>query len=140
LQRRVISYQLSVISQDRMGDYEALKVWEKAHRITLEVYRVTRPFPPSETYGLTSQLRRSAASVPSNLAEGTGRNSQRELARFCRIALGSANELHYQLRLARDLGFLSPEEHRSLSDEVANLRRMLAKFIVTLGPPVPTDN
>jgi four helix bundle protein len=123
-----------------MGDYETLKVWEKAHRITLEVYRVTRPFPPSEMYGLTSQLRRSAASIPSNLAEGSGRNSQRELARFCRIALGSANELHYQLRLAKDLGLLPADDHRSLSAEVTDLRRMIAKFITTLGPPVPTDN
>ena len=123
-----------------MGDYESLKVWEKAHQITLEVYRVTRPFPSAEMYGLTSQLRRSAASIPSNLAEGAGRNSQRELGRFCRIALGAANELHYQLRLAKELGFLEDTDHRAISDAVTDLRRMLAKFIAALGPRIPTDN
>ena len=115
-----------------MGDYESLRVWQKAHRIAVEVYRISGSFPQAERYTLTSQIRRSAASVPSNLAEGAGRNSQRELARFCRIALGSANELHYQLRLARDLGFVSPEAHEPIARDVVDLRRMIATFITTL--------
>jgi four helix bundle protein len=83
-------------------------------------------------FGLTSQLRRAVVSIPSNLAEGTGRNTQKELAHFCRIALGSASEVEYQLLLARDLGFLDEEQHQNLADDVDRLKRMLASFIQTL--------
>lgn len=116
-----------------MGDYESLKVWQRAHQITLEVYQLSASFPAAERYALTSQVRRSAVSIPSNLAEGAGRNSQRELARFCRIALGSANELHYQMRLARDLRFLTAETHEPIARDIVDLRRMIARFITTLG-------
>jgi four helix bundle protein len=116
-----------------MGDYQSLKVWEKAHEITLRVYQITTCFPDAERYGLTSQLRRAASSIPANIAEGCGRNSDAELARFCRIALGSANELSYHLLLARDLGYLSQEDHFHSSDEVERLRRMLATFVRTLS-------
>jgi four helix bundle protein len=115
-----------------MGDYRSLKVWEKAHRLTLRVYEVTRAFPAAEQYGLTSQIRRAVASIPTNIAEGAGRNRQAELAQFCRIALGSANEVDYQLLLARDLGYLPPELHSDLSRDAAEVKRMLAAFITTL--------
>ena len=84
-------------------DFRDLKVWQKAHQLTLVVYRITASFPREELYGLTTQLRRSCSSVSANLAEGCGRNGDAELARFCSIALGSASELDYRLLLARDL-------------------------------------
>jgi four helix bundle protein len=89
-------------------DFHDLKVWQKAHELTLAVYRTTAGFPRQELYGLTSQLRRSCASIPANLAEGCGRNGDAELARFRSIAMGSASELEYHLLLARDLKLVKP--------------------------------
>jgi len=78
--------------------FRDLKVWEKAHQLTLQVYKATAPFPKEEMYGLTSQIRRAAASIPANIAEGCGRSSDAELGRFLQIAMGSASELEYHLR------------------------------------------
>jgi len=89
-----------------MRNYRDLQVWNKAHDLTLELYRVSRGFPREETYGLTSQLRRAAISIGANLAEGCGRRTSNELARFVRIAMGSASELDYHLLLCRDLGLM----------------------------------
>jgi four helix bundle protein len=97
-----------------MQDYRKLKVWRKAHELALAVYEVTARFPRVEIYGLTSQMRRAASSVPSNIVEGCGRGTNAELMRFLYIALGSANEIEYQLLFARDLGFLPPEAHDRL--------------------------
>lgn len=115
-----------------MKDYRELKVWEKAHEYALSVYKATRDFPKEELYGLTSQLRRSASSVPSNIAEGCGRNSDAELARFLEIAYGSASESDYQLLLAKDLGYLNVDSFKSLSVMVEEIRRMLNGFIQKL--------
>ncbi|MCC6791593.1 MAG: four helix bundle protein, partial [Thermomicrobiales bacterium] len=87
-------------------NFRELKVWEKAHRLTLATYQSTAIFPREETFGLTSQIRRAASSVPANIAEGCGRGGG-DLVRFCRIAAGSASELQYHLLLARDLGYLA---------------------------------
>jgi four helix bundle protein len=89
-----------------MKDFRELKVWEKSHRLALKVYNATTKFPKEELYGLTSQMRRSSVSVPTNIAEGCGRNRDSELNRFFEIAMGSASELEYLFLLARDLGFL----------------------------------
>ena len=89
-----------------MKDFHELKVWQKAHQLTLAVYRMTATFPREELYGLTTQLRRSCSSIPANLAEGCGRNGDAEFARFCCIAMGSASELEYHLLLARDLNLI----------------------------------
>ena len=118
-----------------MGDYRELRVWREAHELTLAVYRVSAAFPSAELYGLTSQLRRAAASVPANLAEGTGRRSDREMVRFSKIALGSANELEYHLLLARDLGLLQPAVHLRLAKRVQSVKSMLARLIETLRAP-----
>ena len=91
-----------------MKDFRKLKVWEKAHHLTLALYPVTASFPRDEVYGLASQIRRAASSIPSNIAEGCGREGDPELARFCIIARGSATELEYQLLLARDLKLIQP--------------------------------
>ncbi len=115
-----------------MQDYRNLKVWERAHRLTLEVYKATALFPKDELYGLTSQIRRSCASIPANIAEGCGRDGDAEFARFLRIAMGSASELDYHLLLARDLNFLSGTAYEQLESELIEVRRMLNSFIQKL--------
>jgi four helix bundle protein len=111
-----------------MGDLRELKVWRKAHELTLAVYQATGAFPREDLYGLTSQLRRAAASIPANLSEGCGRNGDRELARFCVIALGSANELQYHLLLAHDLKLLKAAPYKELALRTVELRRMLSSL------------
>ena len=88
-----------------MRDFRQIKVWAKAHQLTLEIYKTTAGFPREELYGVTSQLRRSAASIPANIAEGFGRGGSAELARFLQIGLGSAYEVEYHALLAMDLCF-----------------------------------
>ena len=87
-----------------MQDYRKLAVWQSSHELTLAVYRVTIRFPKDELFGLTSQMRRSSSSIPTNIAEGCGRATNADFTRFLHISLGSANELEYQLLLCRDLG------------------------------------
>jgi four helix bundle protein len=108
-----------------MKDFRQLKVWEKAHQLALAVYQATRDFPREEGYGETAQLRRAAASVAANLAEGCGRASDSELARFVSIAAGSASELKYHFLLARDLGWLSTESYAALEAGATEVMRML---------------
>ncbi|MBC6936599.1 MAG: four helix bundle protein [Chloroflexi bacterium] len=112
-----------------MGDFKKLAVWEKAHRLTLAVYRASGSFPKDELYGLMSQIRRAAASIPTNIAEGSGRGGDRELVRFLHIALGSANELEYQLLLAKDLGYLDAGIYQELEHQTLEIQRMLAGLI-----------
>jgi four helix bundle protein len=107
-----------------MRNYRDLQVWGKAHNLTVELYRISRDFPREEIYGLTSQLRRAAVSVGSNLAEGCGRRTSAELARFVKIALGSASELDYQLLLARDLGFMKEDDFTNSFVALTEVRKM----------------
>jgi four helix bundle protein len=111
-----------------MEDFKNLKVWTKAHDLTLVVYQKTRCFPKEEMYGLTSQMRRSAASVGANIAEGCGRRSDGEMRRFLQIARGSAGELEYHLLLAKDLRFLQEADFADLEARVLEIQRMLASF------------
>ncbi|MBM3130401.1 MAG: four helix bundle protein [Chloroflexi bacterium] len=115
-----------------MKDFRKLQVWEKAHRLTLDVYRATQSFPKVEVYGLTSQMRRAASSIPANIAEGCGRSGDAELARFSQIAMGSASELEYHLLLARDLEYLDQPNYERLANQVVEVKRMLTSFIQTL--------
>ena len=108
-----------------MKDFRDLKVWQRAHSITLAIYRCTRDFPCEETYGMTSQLRRCSASVAANIAEGCGRSGNPEFGRFLTVAMGSASELEYFLLLARDLHYLAPENYTRIANEVVEMRRML---------------
>ncbi len=112
-----------------MQDYRKLKVWERSHQFTLEVYRATALFPKTELYGLTSQIRRACGSIPANIAEGCGRNGIAELTHFLHIAMGSANELDYHLLLARDLEFLAHPTYEKLENELTEVRRMLNALI-----------
>jgi four helix bundle protein len=112
-----------------MRNYRDLQVWGKAHNLTLELYRVSRQFPREEVYGITSQLRRAAASIGANLAEGCGRRTSSELARFVRIAMGSASELDYHLLLSRDLGFMTDNDFTGTSATLNEVRKMLTSFL-----------
>jgi four helix bundle protein len=115
-----------------MRDFKELKVWQKAHQLVLAVYRDTTAFPVEERFGLTAHLRKTALSIPSNIAEGCGRETERELGRFLSIAAGSASELDYQLLLARDLGYLPTDAHLALTAQVSEVRRMLYRFLRSL--------
>jgi len=115
-----------------MQDFRALKVWQKSHESVLEIYRVSSEFPAAERYGLTSQLRRAAVSIPANIAEGSVRSSDTDFARFLHMALGSASEVDYYLILARDLKLIDTELHRILDDRLQEVKRMLAAFITSV--------
>jgi four helix bundle protein len=117
-----------------MGDFKRLEVWQAAHSLACEVYRSTGTFPKSEAYGLTAQLRRSAASIPANIAEGCGRNGDAEFGRFVRISLGSATELEYHLLLSRDIGLLDAATHSRLSAQASRIQGMLAGLKRALKP------
>jgi four helix bundle protein len=112
-----------------MQNYKELKVWEKAHSFTLNVYEVTKLFPKEELYSLTNQLRRSASSIPANIAEGCGKNSQQEFAHFLNIALGSANETEYFLILAKDLQYLDQNNFDQLFDNINEIKAMLISLV-----------
>ena len=115
-----------------MRDFKNLKVWQKSHQLTLAVYKVTATFPKEEMYGLTSQIRRSCASIPANIAEGCGRAGEIELARFLQIAMGSASELEYHLMLSHDLEILKTLDYNQLATDVSEVKRMLTSFILKL--------
>ena len=112
-----------------MQDYRQLKVWQKSHSLVLRIYSATATFPELERYGLTSQMRRAAASVPANIAEGCGRAGAAELRQFLYIAVGSATELEYFLLLARDLRFLTEKQQEALDASVREIKRMLTGLI-----------
>ena len=116
-----------------MKDFRRLKVWEKAHLLTLAVYKATARFPREELYGLTSQLRRCSASIGANIAEGCGKEGNRELYRFLQIASGSASELDYHLLLARDLNFLADPDYQNVIQQLLEFRRMLTALVRKVG-------
>jgi four helix bundle protein len=115
-----------------MQDFRELRVWQRAHRARLLVYRSTTSFPPTEAFGLTSQIRRSAASVGANIAEGCGRGSNADMRRFLQIAVGSACETLDHAILAHDLGMLDAERFSILEAELSAVRRMLIRLIECL--------
>jgi four helix bundle protein len=113
-------------------DFHDLHVWQKAHQLTLTVYRCTASFPRDELYGLTTQLRRSSSSIAANLAEGCGRNGDAEFARFCSIAMGSASELEYHLLLGKDLNLISVMDYTELVQQTGEVKRMLTGLLQKL--------
>ncbi|AIZ64468.1 30S ribosomal protein S23 [Hymenobacter sp. DG25B] len=121
-----------------MLDYRSLQIWQRSHQLTLVVYAQTKEFPREELFGLVSQMRRAASSIPTNIAEGCGRGSDAELVRFLTIAAGSASELDYQLLLASELGYLLPPHWQSAVDELTAIRKMLTQFIQTLKKRIGT--
>ena len=112
-----------------MQSFRTLRVWEKSHRLTLDIYASSKTFPRDEMYGLTSQMRRASASVGMNIAEGCCRKGNVELVRFLQIAMGSASELEYQLLLAHDLDYLQNPEYEKLTTQAVEVKRMLASLM-----------
>jgi four helix bundle protein len=112
-----------------MQNCKELKVWERAHHFTLRVYETTISFPKEELYGLTNQLRRAASSIPANIAEGCGKNSQSELAHFLNISLVSANETEHFLILSKDLKYLAENDFNLLFDRINEIKAMLISLI-----------
>lgn len=115
-----------------MKDFRTLKVWEKAHALTLAIYKSTEQFPKHELYSLTNQIRRAAVSIPANIAEGCGKDSDAELKRYFLIAMGSSSELEYLLLLACDLNYLPQDKYQSLQSDLVETRKMLNAFIQKL--------
>jgi S23 ribosomal protein. len=112
-----------------MQNYKDLKVWEKAHSFTLSVYEKTQSFPKEELYSLTNQLKRASSSIPANIAEGCGKNSNKDFAHFLNIALGSANEAEYFLLLSKDLKYLTEENYLNLFNIINEIKGMLIVLI-----------
>lgn len=112
-----------------MKNFKELLIWQRSHQLVLDVYLITKSYPKDELYGLTSQIRRSSTSIPTNIAEGCGRNSDAEMSRFLIIAQGSAAELEYQIILSKDLLYISTETFEKLSLELIEIRKMINTFI-----------
>jgi four helix bundle protein len=115
-----------------MQDFQDLRVWQKSHQVTLAVYEATRTYPREEIFGLTSQTRRAAGSIPANISEGCGRGSDPDFKRFLHVAMGSACELQYHLILGRDLKFLEQPLWQSLTERLIEVKRMLSGLIQTV--------
>jgi len=116
-----------------MQDYRKLRVWQKAHELTLKVYAVSAHLTTPPSWPLRDQLLRAAISIPSNIAEGAGRGTDKDFKRFLQHSLGSLNEVEYDLLLARDLGFVTAEEHPKLSARLEEVRRMLSGLMASLN-------
>src|SRR5690242_8773954 len=112
-----------------MGNYRDLRAWQKAHELTLTIYRLTGSFPKEELFGLTSQMRRAAVSIGANLAEGCGRRGDGDLRRFAQISRGSAKELEYLAQVSAELGLFSPADAEHIRTSTEELSRMLSKLI-----------
>lgn len=115
-----------------MQNFRDLKVWQKAHELTSQLYRLTKTFPKTELYGLTNQIRRSASSIPTNIAEGSVQGSDAQFARFLHVALGSAAELDYQIFLAHELEYLDAVKYQQLNSEIDQIKKMLTAFFQKL--------
>jgi len=115
-----------------LKNYKELKVWKKSYELCLEVYRITAKFPKEERYGLTSQIRRSVVSIPSNIAEGYGRKTTSDYVRMLYISYGSVCELEPQILLAGDLDLIENDELGTIKEDIAEIERMLKALIKSL--------
>ena len=123
-----------------MRDFRNFAVWHKAHALTLRVYGVSQEFPAEERYGLTSQIRRAAASVPTNIAESCGRGSWPDMRRFLLISFGSASETEYLILLTGDLGYISQKQGAELLQSVQEIKRMLGGLINKIDSKLPATS
>ncbi len=112
-----------------MQDFHKLQVWQRAHDLVLEAYKATNRLPEKRYPGLNAQLRRAASSIPTNIAEGCGHDTQREFARFLQISLASANELQYHLKLSHDLELLAGPEYAKLDARTEQVKQMLGALL-----------
>ncbi len=111
-----------------MQDFKKLDVWKRSYEFSKEIYGITSCFPDEEKFGLASQVRRAAVSIPINIAEGSGRNSRKDFANFIQIAIGSASEVECELLLSKDLNFIDDENFSGLCKEIIEIRKMLISF------------
>ena len=115
-----------------MKDFRTLNVWQKSHILAILVYQKTKNFPKEEMYGITSQLRRAIVSIPTNLAEGCGRGSDKDFAKFAQIAIGSASESEYLILLSNELGYLNKDDYNGIIERICEIKRMLSSLIKNL--------
>jgi len=111
-----------------MRNFKTLLFWKRSHSLTLRIYKLTREFPKTEIYGITSQIRRASSSVPTNIAEGCGRLSDKDFARFLTIATGSLLEVEYLILLSFELEYISKLDYNDLDKEVNELKKMMASY------------
>jgi len=111
-----------------MHNFKELKIWQKSRSLTKEIYFVTKNFPEDGRFGLTAQMRRCANSIPSNIAEGSGHESNREFRRFLNISISSAFELETQLILAFDLAFINETDYNKISKDIEEIQKMIYGF------------
>ena len=115
-----------------MQDFKKIKVWEKSHQLTLDIYRLTSSFPNTEMYGIVQQMRRAVYSIPANIAEGSCRKSDKDFSRYLHISLGSANELEYFVLLSKDLNYIDESKYQIFNDQINEIKKMLSSFIKKL--------
>ncbi len=118
--------------KNKITKFEDLKVWQIGHKLVLEIYKITGSFPKQEAYGLVSQLRKAASSVPANIVEGYYRNTTKEFIKFLFNARGSAGEVTYFLILVKDLNYISTSKYEELRDEYEQLLRSISALINSL--------
>ena len=111
-----------------MQDFHSLLIWQKGHELTLKVYEASKSFPKEEMFALTSQVRRAAYSIPTNIAEGCGRKTNADFSHFLQMSIGSSSELEYEILLAKDLNYISEDSYNQLSSDVVELRKMIIRF------------
>jgi four helix bundle protein len=111
-----------------MRDFHKLIIWQRSHQLALKVYSISKLFPKDELFGLTSQVRRAVSSIPTNIAEGCGRASNKDFAHFLQIAIGSAAEVEYELLLAHDLNYINENDYQTLTEETVAVRKMIIKY------------
>ena len=116
-----------------MKNFRELQVWHKAHKLTLEIYKTSAKFPKEETYGLSSQIRRAAASIATNIAEGCGRGSKKELKQYLQISMGSASEVEYHILLSHELGYIDSKAYDNLNFGIQEVKKMLSSYIVKIN-------
>lgn len=112
-----------------MKDFREIKVWQKSHQLVLNIYKISCTFPNDEKFGLISPIKRAAISIPTNIAEGCGRNSDPDFARFLEIAYGSANEVDYLLTLSKDLSILDNQSYRNVNTDLMEVKKMLSSLV-----------
>ena len=115
-----------------MHQFKELEIWKRSRQFCSEIYQITSAFPSDEKFGLTNQLRRASVSIPSNIAEGSSRNSNKDFSRFLEIAIGSAYEIETQILIASDLKFITIEQSSILIQKLAEIIKMISRFRSTL--------
>jgi four helix bundle protein len=123
-----------------MIDYRKYNVWQKSHQLVLDVYKLTSEFPKNEQFNLISQINRAAVSIPTNIVEGCGRETQKELIRFLYISSGSAHELEYLILLSTDLKFIEKEKFEIIQTQLKEIKKMLASLIRKIQETIKTVN